>query len=40
MPESLSANQLVAYNLMRVRKARGLSQEQAADLLEPCIGTR
>jgi hypothetical protein len=40
MPESLTANQLVAYNLMRIRRARGLSQEQARDLLEPCLGVR
>ena len=37
---SLTANQIVAYNLARIRKARGLSQDQAADLLEPYIGAR
>jgi 8-oxo-dGTP pyrophosphatase MutT (NUDIX family)/transcriptional regulator with XRE-family HTH domain len=37
---SLSANQVVAYNLARIRKARGLSQQQAAELLEPYLGTR
>src|ERR1700733_4927729 len=37
---SMTANQLVAYNLARVRKAQGLSQEQAADLLAPWLGVR
>ena len=37
---SLTANQLVAYNLARIRKVRGLSQDQAADLLEPYLGAR
>jgi transcriptional regulator with XRE-family HTH domain len=37
MPESLTANQLVAYNLMRIRKTLGLSQEQAAERLEPYL---
>lgn len=40
MPEPLTANQVVAYNLMRVRKMLGLSQEQAAERLEPHIGAR
>jgi transcriptional regulator with XRE-family HTH domain len=40
MPQSLTANQLVAYNLMRVRKAMGMSQEEAAAKLEPYLGTR
>jgi 8-oxo-dGTP pyrophosphatase MutT (NUDIX family)/transcriptional regulator with XRE-family HTH domain len=35
MPESLTVNMLVAYNLTRVRLALGLSQEQARDLLKP-----
>jgi hypothetical protein len=35
MPESLTANQLVAYNLMRIRRTLGLSQEEAAKRLEP-----
>ena len=39
MPTPLSANQLVAYNLMRIRKTLGLSQEQAAQRLEPFLGT-
>jgi transcriptional regulator with XRE-family HTH domain len=37
MPQSLTANQLVAYNLMRIRKTLGLSQEQAAKRLEPYL---
>lgn len=37
MPE-LTANQIVAYNLMRVRKALNLTQEQAATRLEPHLG--
>ena len=37
---SITANQLVAYNLMRLRKSAGLSQEQAAERLEPWLGTR
>lgn len=36
----MTANQLAAYNLARIRKARGLSQEQAADLLAPYLGVR
>ena len=40
MPKSLSANQLVAYNLMRIRKTLGLSQEQAADRLAPYLGVK
>jgi transcriptional regulator with XRE-family HTH domain len=40
MPEPLTANQVVAYNLTRVRKMLGLSQEQAAERLEPHLGTR
>lgn len=40
MPECLNANQLVAYNLMRIRKTLGLSQEQAAARIEPYLGVR
>lgn len=40
MPKPLTANQLVAYNLMRIRKTLGLSQEQAALRLEPYLGVR
>ena len=40
MPECLTANQLVAYNLTRVRKMRGMSQQQAADALAPYLGVR
>lgn len=36
----LTANQLVGYNLARIRKALGLSQDEAADRLEPYLGTR
>ncbi|HXH87317.1 MAG TPA: helix-turn-helix transcriptional regulator [Gaiellaceae bacterium] len=38
--EIVSANQLVAYNLRRARQMRGLTQEQAAGLLEPYLGKR
>jgi transcriptional regulator with XRE-family HTH domain len=38
MPQSITANQLVAYNLMRIRKTLGLSQEQAAERLKPFMG--
>jgi hypothetical protein len=37
---SLTANQLVAYNLMRSRLGHGWSQEQAAERLEPLLGVR
>lgn len=37
---TISASQLVAYNLSRIRKALGLSQEQAAERLEPYLGVR
>lgn len=37
---ALTANQLVGYNLARIRKALGLSQEEAAARLEPYLGTR
>jgi len=40
MAESLTGNQLVAYNLARVRKMLGLSQDQAAERLEPYMGER
>jgi transcriptional regulator with XRE-family HTH domain len=40
MSETLAANQLVAYNLMRIRKALGLSQEQAAERLAKYLGVR
>jgi transcriptional regulator with XRE-family HTH domain len=40
MPQTLSTNQLVAYNMTRIRKALGLSQEQAADHLERYMGVR
>jgi len=33
-------NQIVAYNLMRARKLRGLSQEEAAERLAPFLGAR
>src|SRR3954471_4419812 len=36
----MTANQLVAYNLHRARTERGLTQDQAAELLEPYLGTR
>lgn len=38
MPDCITANQLVAYNLMRIRKTLGLSQEEAAKRLSPYIG--
>lgn len=37
---ALTANQLVGYNLARIRKTLGLSQEEAAARLEPYLGTR
>jgi transcriptional regulator with XRE-family HTH domain len=37
-PKHLTANQVVAYNLARIRKARGLTQEQAAERLAPYVG--
>jgi hypothetical protein len=36
----LSPNQVVAYNLAQARLLRGWTQDQAADALEPHIGTR
>jgi transcriptional regulator with XRE-family HTH domain len=40
VPGTISFNQLIAYNLMRIRKAAGDSQEQAAARLEPFLGVR
>ena len=40
MAQGLDINQVIAYNLMRVRKALGLSQDQAAGRLEPYLGVR
>jgi transcriptional regulator with XRE-family HTH domain len=36
----LTPNQVVAHNLRRARERRGLTQEQAAELLEPFLGER
>ncbi len=36
----LTPNQVVAYNLMAARALRGWTQEQAAEKLEPYLGTR
>lgn len=36
----LAANQLIGYNLARIRKTLGLSQEEAAARLEPYLGKR
>lgn len=36
--EDLTPNQLVAYNLARIRREKGLTQEQAAELLVPYVG--
>jgi hypothetical protein len=39
MPDQVkTANQLVAYNLMRARKSMGWSQEEAAERLAPYLG--
>jgi 8-oxo-dGTP diphosphatase len=38
--QGLDINQVIAYNLTRIRKALGLSQEQAAGRLEPHLGVR
>lgn len=35
-----TANQLIALNLARARKARGWTQEETAERLEPFLGTR
>jgi hypothetical protein len=40
MPEALTSNQVVAYNLARIRKTLGLAQDQAADRLAPYLGER
>ena len=37
---SLTPNQVVAYNLPRARSIRGWTQEQAAEVLAPFLGTR
>ncbi len=36
----MSPNQVVAYNLFRVRQERGWTQAQAAEALEPYLGVR
>jgi transcriptional regulator with XRE-family HTH domain len=36
----VTANQLIAYNLRRARRERDLTQEQAAERLEPFLGRR
>jgi hypothetical protein len=36
----MAANQVVAYNLARARELRGLTQEEAAAVLEPFLGVR
>jgi transcriptional regulator with XRE-family HTH domain len=38
--DSLTANQLIGYNLSRIRRQLGLSQEEAAERLAPYLGTR
>jgi transcriptional regulator with XRE-family HTH domain len=40
VPDTISVSQLVAYNLGRIRKALGLTQDQAAVRLEPYLGVR
>lgn len=40
MVPHISISQLAAYNLTRIRKTLGLSQEQAAERLEPYLGAR
>lgn len=37
---ALTVNQLVGYNMARIRKTLGLSQEEAAARLAPYLGTR
>jgi transcriptional regulator with XRE-family HTH domain len=39
-PPTLTANQLVALNLRRARNLRELTQEEAAERLEPYLGVR
>lgn len=36
---NLTPNQLVAYNLQRIRRVQGLTQEEAAERLQPHIGS-
>jgi len=36
----MTPNQIIAFNLKRARELRGLTQEQAAELLEPHLGVR
>jgi transcriptional regulator with XRE-family HTH domain len=36
----MTANQLVAYNLRRIRERDNLTQERAAEMLEPLLGRR
>lgn len=38
MSRLFTPNQLVAYNLTRIRKQRGLTQEQTVELLTPFLG--
>ena len=40
MSTRYSPNQLVAYNLARIRKQQGLTQEQTVQLLTPFLGVR
>lgn len=40
MAASYTANQLIAMNLARARKAAGWTQEETAERLEPFLGTR
>ena len=40
MANHLSLNQIVAWNLRRARELRNLTAEQAAERLEPFLGTR
>jgi len=39
-PQRMTPNQLVAFNLWRARQLLGLTQEQAAERLEPYLGER
>ena len=40
MSALFTPNQLVAYNVARIRKQRGLTQDQTVELLTPFLGTR
>lgn len=40
MSTRYTPNQLVAYNLARIRKQQGLTQEQTVELLTPFLGAR